>query len=42
MNANFGLLPPLEKPIKNKKIKREILAKRSLNTLYDIIKRYNI
>jgi len=32
MNVNFGMFPPLEKPI-NKKQKRELLAKRALNQL---------
>lgn len=30
MNVNFGLFPPLEKRIKNKKEKQEMLAKRAL------------
>lgn len=42
MNANFGLLPPLNKPIKNKRLKHEIMAKRALESLYDIIKRFSI
>lgn len=42
MNANFGILYPLEKPIKDKRIKHEIMAKRALESLRDIIKRFNI
>jgi methylenetetrahydrofolate--tRNA-(uracil-5-)-methyltransferase len=30
MNANFGLLPPPEKKIRNKKEKRTYLAERAL------------
>jgi len=30
MNANFGLLPPLEEPPRDKRVKRERLAERSL------------
>jgi methylenetetrahydrofolate--tRNA-(uracil-5-)-methyltransferase len=30
MNANFGLLPPLEERIRNKKLKNERLAERAL------------
>lgn len=33
MNANFGLLPPLEERIRDKKVKKQILAKRSLENL---------
>lgn len=32
MNANFGILPPLEEKIKDKKIKYEKLAKRSIES----------
>lgn len=33
MNANFGLLPPLEEKIRDKKIKKQLLANRSLQFL---------
>ncbi|MCY9516184.1 FADH(2)-oxidizing methylenetetrahydrofolate--tRNA-(uracil(54)-C(5))-methyltransferase TrmFO [Paenibacillus apiarius] len=33
MNANFGLFPPLEKRIRNKKEKNEAIAHRALDTL---------
>ncbi|PMQ01538.1 MAG: methylenetetrahydrofolate--tRNA-(uracil(54)-C(5))-methyltransferase (FADH(2)-oxidizing) TrmFO [Dictyoglomus sp. NZ13-RE01] len=42
MNANWGLMPPIEKRVKDKKLRNEIYAKRSLNTLSEIIKRFNI
>lgn len=38
MNANFGLLPPLEERIRDKKIKKQLLANRSLDFL-EIFKR---
>ncbi len=33
MNINFGLIPPLERRIKNKKEKNELIAKRALDIL---------
>lgn len=33
MNANFGLLPPLEERIRDKKVKKQMLADRSLKSL---------
>lgn len=33
MNANFGILPKLDKNIKDKKLKYEYLAKRALERL---------
>lgn len=33
MNANFGLLPPLEEKIRDKKLKKETMANRSLEKL---------
>ncbi len=39
MNANFGILPPLEKRIKNKKIKRLKLSERALKSLTNWWKR---
>ncbi|MBB3125872.1 methylenetetrahydrofolate--tRNA-(uracil-5-)-methyltransferase [Paenibacillus rhizosphaerae] len=38
MNANFGLLPKLEKKIRNKKEKNEALANRALETINAFIK----
>lgn len=38
MNANFGLLPKLEKKIRNKKEKNEALANRALQTIASFIK----
>ncbi|WP_152402224.1 FADH(2)-oxidizing methylenetetrahydrofolate--tRNA-(uracil(54)-C(5))-methyltransferase TrmFO [Paenibacillus cellulositrophicus] len=38
MNANFGLLPKLEKKIRNKKEKNEALADRALETIAAFIK----
>lgn len=38
MNANFGLLPPLEERIRDKKMKKQILADRSLKFLDDLKK----
>ena len=31
MNANFGILPPLEEKIKDKKLRYQKMAERSLN-----------
>jgi methylenetetrahydrofolate--tRNA-(uracil-5-)-methyltransferase len=33
MNANFGLFPPLENRIRNKKEKNEAIANRALDSL---------
>ncbi len=41
MNANFGLLPPLDEQIRDKKLKKEKLATRSLNFLEEFIKGLN-
>ena len=30
MNANFGLLPPLDRTVRDKRRKRELLAERAL------------
>ncbi|MDP2173511.1 MAG: methylenetetrahydrofolate--tRNA-(uracil(54)-C(5))-methyltransferase (FADH(2)-oxidizing) TrmFO [Candidatus Cloacimonadaceae bacterium] len=38
VNANFGLLPALESPIRDKKLKKDLLAQRSLNSLQQFIK----
>ena len=37
MNANFGLLKPLEKKIRNKKERYEQMSQRSLTALKDVI-----
>ncbi|WP_407639608.1 FADH(2)-oxidizing methylenetetrahydrofolate--tRNA-(uracil(54)-C(5))-methyltransferase TrmFO [Anaerobacillus alkalidiazotrophicus] len=39
MNANFGLLPPIEPRIKNKKERYEQLATRALDTIQNFLKR---
>lgn len=39
MNANFGLLPPLEPRIKNKKERYEGLANRALDTIQNFVKK---
>jgi methylenetetrahydrofolate--tRNA-(uracil-5-)-methyltransferase len=33
MNANFGLLPPLDPPVRDKRRKRELLAERALTAM---------
>lgn len=38
MNANFGLLPPLDKKIRNKKERNEQYAKRALGTIQNFLK----
>jgi methylenetetrahydrofolate--tRNA-(uracil-5-)-methyltransferase len=40
MNANFGLLPQLEERIRDKKIKKQLLANRSLKFLEDFKKEF--
>ncbi len=39
MNANFGLLPPLSKKIKNKKERNEQLAERALGSIQNFMKK---
>lgn len=41
MNANFGIVPGLEKRIKDKKEKYKVLADRALNTLNKIMQKIN-
>ena len=41
MNANFGIVPGLEKRIKDKKEKYKVLADRALNTLHKIMQKRN-
>ena len=38
MNANFGLLPPLEKRIRNKRQKRELLSERAMGRMTSFVK----
>ena len=33
MNANFGLLPPLDRPVRDKRLKREALAERAIGAM---------
>lgn len=40
MNANFGILPPLEQRIKDKKLRREKMAQRALDTLSQWVKKH--
>ncbi|MCJ8010593.1 FADH(2)-oxidizing methylenetetrahydrofolate--tRNA-(uracil(54)-C(5))-methyltransferase TrmFO [Paenibacillus sp. KQZ6P-2] len=42
MNANFGLLPGLEKKIRNKKEKNEALAGRALASIAEFVKVYGV
>ena len=35
MNANFGLVDELEKPIRDKRVKREKIAERALAAIHD-------
>ena len=41
MNANFGIVPGLEKRIKDKKEKYTILADRAISKLKEIIQKRN-
>lgn len=36
MNANFGILPPLQEKIKDKKVKYEMMAKRALDRIKEL------
>lgn len=40
MNANFGIIPKLNEEIKDKKIKYEKLAKRSLVNITTMLQNY--
>jgi methylenetetrahydrofolate--tRNA-(uracil-5-)-methyltransferase len=42
MNPVFGLLPPLPKRVKNKKLRKELMAKRALETLERFIEENNL
>ena len=41
MNANFGIIPPLETRIRDKKERYKTLSKRSLDLLFDEIENFN-
>jgi len=42
MNPVFGLLPPLPKKVKNKKLRKQLMAQRALETLEEFIKTHNL
>lgn len=42
MNANFGLLPPLENRVRNKKQRNQMLSQRSLETMKSFISEHGI
>lgn len=42
MNANYGILPPLEGKLKDKKLKKELISKRGLESLKEFIGKYNL
>ncbi|MEB3101175.1 FADH(2)-oxidizing methylenetetrahydrofolate--tRNA-(uracil(54)-C(5))-methyltransferase TrmFO [Ferviditalea candida] len=42
MNANFGLFPPLETKIRNKKLKNERIAQRALESIQNFQKNFTI
>lgn len=42
MNASFGLLAPLEKPIKNRKLRNQVLADRGLRALDQFIQTHEL
>ncbi|MDD3535889.1 MAG: FAD-dependent oxidoreductase, partial [Candidatus Cloacimonetes bacterium] len=42
VNANFGILPALENPPRDKKLKKEQLSQRALNGLQDSLAKINI
>ncbi|ACI18814.1 methylenetetrahydrofolate--tRNA-(uracil(54)-C(5))-methyltransferase (FADH(2)-oxidizing) TrmFO [Dictyoglomus thermophilum] len=42
MNANWGILLPLERPVKDKKLRNRLLAERALRDLDDVIRRFAI
>ncbi|MGN1301286.1 MAG: methylenetetrahydrofolate--tRNA-(uracil(54)-C(5))-methyltransferase (FADH(2)-oxidizing) TrmFO [Clostridia bacterium] len=42
MNANFGILPELEEKIKDKKLRYEKMAKKSINNITKILNSYEI
>ena len=37
MNANFGLLPPLDKPIRNKRLKKTAMAERAIASMKEFV-----
>ena len=42
MNANFGILPELEEKIKDKKLRYENLAERSMKNITQILQKHDI
>ncbi len=40
MNANFGILPELEEKIKDKKLRYEKMAERSIKNITKILQQY--
>ena len=42
MNANFGILEPLEKRVKGKKFRCEALSARAIDTINEVIKSYEL
>jgi methylenetetrahydrofolate--tRNA-(uracil-5-)-methyltransferase len=42
MNANFGLLPPLESRVRNKKQRNQLFSERSLEIMQSFIKEHSI
>lgn len=42
MNANYGILPPLEGKLKDKKLKKELISKRGLASLQNFLGKYNL
>lgn len=41
MNVNFGLIPPLAKRVRGKKIKNAMIAERALEALAEVQKQLN-
>jgi len=39
MNINWGIIDPLDEPMKNKKLKKELLSKKAINSLVSTIKK---
>ncbi|GAB2721838.1 FADH(2)-oxidizing methylenetetrahydrofolate--tRNA-(uracil(54)-C(5))-methyltransferase TrmFO [Paenibacillus thermoaerophilus] len=42
MNANFGLMPPLDEKIKNKKLRYEKLAERAISTIQNFLQNIDV
>ena len=41
MNANFGILPPLDRIVRDKAERKRLMAERSLNEISEFIKEIN-